>query len=325
MKTQTIKVNYTVENLKKILKSLNSQGLFASPKSARQHFWIDMWNEMSEISSLQIHKSHLFSQFSDENTLNVFDGHVIKQSNDDATLKVSHQTMDYFDKSFSSFHLDVPSIFREIDSTGNQEFFNNIDWKINFRDGMLLLVENGISQVLCLLDEVYFPQPEMLEDLISVIYLAKIANIQISKMNRAIEKICGLDYVNTQQDPFTGNKFVNYSEVTSFDECRRVLNYFEKQPVVIMGGDYCMLDSGLKEQLIAHNSVFIHIIKTPRVQDSFMNRFINVHHVNSIAEAVITAYEVTEKQSNVLFFGGIQLDSLNSQKLGDEFIKEVLS
>ncbi len=325
MKTQTIKVNYAVENLKNILQSLNSEGLFASPKSARQHFWIDMWNEMSEISSLQIHKSHLFSQFSDEKTLNVFDGHVIKQSNDDATFKVSHQTMNFFDKSFSSFHLDVPSIFQELDSTVDQEFFNNLHWKINFRDGMLLLVENGISQVLCLLDEVYFPQPEMVEDLISVIYLAKIANIEVSKMNRAIEKICGLDHVNTQKDPFTGNKFVNYSQVTSFDECQRILNYFEKQPVVIMGGDYCILNPGLKEQLIAHNSILIHIIKTPRVQDSFMNRFINVHHANSIAEAVNTVYNLTEKQSNVLFFGAIHLDSVNSQKLGDQFIKEVLS
>lgn len=307
------------------LRRLDSQGLLASPKSGRQHFWIDLWNVMAEVSSLTITKSQKFLKFNGVQSLSVY-------KNSDAELNIHQPMFKLIDESWSDsithlecFHLDSKSLYQEVSKEVQGDFFSEQNWSLKFRDGMLVYVENGISRVICLLDELCLPQKEMIHDVLSVVYFAKLAGISFDKIQQGVESICGYHTFKTAKDEFTGSEFIDYSHIENFENCQRVLKYYDDQPIIILGGDYCALPHVFEEQLIAAEARLIHIIDAPKAQDPFLRRFIDLYTVSNLAEAVRTAFEITEEPSKVLVIAGIDKSKEDRVELSQTFIKEVHS
>lgn len=313
-----------IEEIQTSLKKLKSSGLLASPKSGRQHFWIDLWNEIAEVSSLQITKSSRFVKYTGDHSLAIYQNELKTLNIHQPLFKMISQSWS-LDASINGFHLDSTTLLEEVKEEAPGEFFADLNWQIKFRDRMLVLVENGISRVLCILDEIFLPQEEMIADLVSVVYIAKLAGVHVNKIQTGIEQICGFDVVKTTKDSFTGSEFVDFSEVSSFGDALRILRYFDGMPVVVLGGDYCALPQDFEEQLIASEATLIHIIRTPKAQDPFLRRFIDVYQVGNVSEAIRTVYEVTEEACEILFFAGIEKGRRDRQELSQEFLKEVIS
>lgn len=314
-----------VSPLSQEFRSLDSRGLLASPKSGRQHFWIDLWNSMVEVSSLCITKSQKFLKYNGVQSLSVY-------KNSDTELNIHHPMFKLIDESWSDskthlecFHLDSKSLYQEVQKEVPGEFFSQQNWSLKFRDGMLVYVENGISRVICLLDELCLAQKEMIHDVLSVVYFAKLAGVSFNKIQQGVETLCGYHTFKTAKDEFTGSEFIDYSHVENFENCQRVLKYYDDQPIVILGGDYCALPHEFEEQLIAAEARLIHIIDAPKAQDPFLRRFIDLYTVSNLAEAVRTAFEITEEPSKVLVIAGIDKSREDRIELSQTFIKEVHS
>lgn len=305
-------------------KSLDSSGLLASPKSGRQHFFIDLWNAIVEVSSQRIEKSSRFIKHSGEHSLAIYPAQLTKLNIHEPMVKLVNQSWEHWESNHG-FHIDTVALKECVHGENDVEFFNELDWELKFRDGMLVLVEGGISRVICIMDELFFAQEAMVEELLSVVYLSKLTGASVAKIQKGIEEVCGFDVITTAQDKFTGSEFIDFSNVANFDECLRIIRYFDCAPVVILGGEYCALPQLLEEQLIASEASLIHIIETPKAQDPFLRRFIDVYQVADTSEAIRTVYEITEEASEILYFGGIERSQSSRSDLSQAFLKEVMA
>lgn len=322
---QNESLNFTpIDRVQKQLKGLKSTGLVASPRSGREHFWVDLWNEIVEVVSLQISKSNHFAENSKTDSLSIYENELKSLNIHEPIFTLISKTSE-IDSPCNSFYLDSSVLLRQLNDELSLGYFTETNWQIKFRDGMLVIVESGISRVICILDETFFPQPEMIADLISVVYMAKITGVHVNKIQTGIAKICGFDVIKTTKDTFTGSEFIDFSEVSSFDDALRILRYFDENPIVVLGGDYDNIPQTFGEQLITSAATLVHIRPAAQAQILSLKKFIDIYQVDNVSEAIQTVYRVTEQRCEILFLAGIEKKPKEQIKLSQEFFKEVIS
>jgi UDP-N-acetylmuramoylalanine--D-glutamate ligase len=175
-------------------------------------------------------------------------------------------------------------------------------------------------------DDIFIRGKHNLYNSLAAISAAKVFGIKNGVIENTLKNFKGVEHRIEPIRELSGIKFFNDSKATNFDSLYVALESFEKNIVLIMGGKKGDNKFELVEDFIKNRVKKIFAIgqSSPAINDYF-SKIVNVKISKTLDDAVIKAFEYSEKGDVVLFSPGYKSFDMfdNFEHRGNEFKKSV--
>lgn len=165
-----------------------------------------------------------------------------------------------------------------------------------------------------------------LSNALAAISAAKIFGVENNVIENTLKNFKGVEHRIEPVRELNGVKFFNDSKATNFDSLYVALESFEKNIVLIMGGKKGDNKFELVEDFMKNRVKKIFAIgQSSQAINEYFSETVDVELSKSLDEAVVKAFEYSEKNDVVLFSPGYKSFDMfdNFEQRGKEFKKSV--
>jgi len=151
------------------------------------------------------------------------------------------------------------------------------------------------------LDAVHLLGPHLVDDVMAAATVAAIVRVPPVTMTVAVESFSGLEHAMELAGEIDGVRFVNDSKATNVVSALRSIESFERGLVPIIGGRFKGGDLGLLREPLGRRARAVVAIgeARPLIREALQGA-IDVHEVDSLADAVRTAFDLAKPGGVVL-------------------------
>ena len=167
------------------------------------------------------------------------------------------------------------------------------DWIVSRRDGR--------TDRLVPLDAIHLIGPHLVVDVMAAATVGTLAGAAPSAMTSAVDAFSGLEHAMELVTEVDGVRFVNDSKATNVEAALRSIESFASNLVPIIGGRFKGGDLRLlREPIAARARAVVAIGEARPLVEAALGDVVNVHQADSLAAAVVEAFELARPAGTVL-------------------------